>query len=349
MENRRPDEVTRPGTTGRYMSRSVVFGVVVLLSSVVAVTITLSDRWDMWSEMAGAEDGGWRVRPLWLSGAVTCEVLVVLAGAAIWTAVFRSSGGRIDTAEAVSVWLGAQLARYLPGKVWQVTGLVSYLRAHGESGALALTVALSLQGITLATGTGVALIVLGPGVFEAVGPWAAVVAGVTIAAALTPPLLRLFMRLGRRLLREPAEIGLPTLRGSVLAGASCARLVLWLLQGIGFWLLLEGMIAENSLGPIAAMGVFAAAYITGYLVVLAPAGIVVREAAIASLVSIVGGIPLGPAATLAVAARLWSTLAELVAFGIATLGALSVRRSRNLEARRRAPEPLDAASTHGSD
>lgn len=350
MRNRRGADEIEARDKRWVAPRVVVWAGALLLASVVAVVIALSDRWDMWSEVAGMAAGGWRVRPFWLGAAVVCEVLVVLAGAVIWAATFRSCGGRLDTAEAVAVWLGAQLARYLPGKVWQVTGLVGYVRARGDSGALALTVSLALQGITLATGIGAGLIVLGPGVFEIVGPWAAVAGGIAIATALMPPVLRVLLRLGRRLLREPAEAGLSMLRGPVLVRAACARLVLWLLQGIGFWLLLEGMIVGNSLGPVATMGVFAAAYVTGYLVVLAPAGIVVREAAIASLLGIVGGIPLGPAATLAVAARLCSTLAELAAFGLATVAGLRIRRPREVEARRGGAAPPDAeVPTHGSD
>ncbi len=224
------------------------------------------------------------------------------------------------------MWLGTQLARYLPGRIWQATGLVAYVRARGDSGVVALTVALVLQAGTLATGVGIGAAVLGTDVFGAIGQWSAVFGVLVIGAALTPPVLRTMIRLGRRLLRELPASEPPAVRGGVLLRATLARLVLWAPHGLGFWLLLEGMLVSNPLGPLDAIGVFAAAYVAGYLVILAPAGMVVREAAMASLLGVAAGFPVGPAAALALAARLWSTLAEVLGFAIAALIGLGARR-----------------------
>lgn len=297
-----------------------------LVAALVAVAVALSGRWDAWAAVAGAEGVGWRLRPWWLLGAVICEVLAILAGAALWASVFRACGACIGVREGVSVWLGTQLARYLPGKIWQATGLVAYVRARGDSGVVALTVGLVLQAGTVATGVGIAAAVLGPRSFGAIGPWSAIIGALAIAAALSPPVLRATIRLGRRLLKESPDSEPPAVQGRVLLQATLGCLVLWLPQGLGFWLLLEGMLASNPLGPIEALGVFAAAYVAGYLVILAPAGMVVREAAMASLLGLAAGLPIGPAAALALAARLWSTVSEVVAFGIATAVSLSARR-----------------------
>lgn len=287
----------------------------------------MSGRWDAWAAVAGAEGVGWRLRPLWLVGAVACGVLAVLADAALWASVFRVCGARMGVREGISVWLGTQLARYLPGRIWQVTGLVAYVRVRGDSGAVALTVALVLQAGTLATGVGIGVAVLGPGVFGAIGPWPAVFGVLAIGAALAPPVLRAMIRLGRRLLREPPGSEPPAVEGRLLVRATLARLALWLPHGLGFWLLLEGMLASNPLGPLDAIAVFAAAYVVGYLVILAPAGMVVREAAMASLLGVAGGLPVGPAVALALAARLWSTLAEVLGFAVsAVIGITGPRR-----------------------
>lgn len=298
-----------------------------LLAALAAVAIALSGRWDAWAAVAGAEGVGWRLRPLWLLGAVACEVLALLAGAALWVSVFRACGARIGVREGVSVWLGTQLARYLPGRIWQATGLVAYVRARGDSGVVALTVGLILQAGTLATGIGIAAAVLGPGVFGAIGPWSALFGAVVIGAALAPPVLRGMIRWGRRLLREAPDAEAPAIGGGILLRATLVRLALWLPQGLGFWLLLEGMLASNPLGPIDALGVFTAAYVAGYLVILAPAGMIVREAAMTSLLGFAAGLPIGPAVALALAARLWSTASEVVAFGTAAAVGLWARRT----------------------
>ena len=311
---------------GRPRPAVVVGAFLFLVAALVAVAVALSGRWDAWAAVAGAEGVGWRLRTPWLAGAVVCEVLALLAGAVLWASVFRACGARMGVREGVSVWLGSQLARYLPGRIWQATGLVTYVRARAESGVVALTVALVLQAGTLATGAGIGVAVLGPGVFGAIGPWSAVFGVLVIAAALAPPVLRAVIRLGRRLLREPPDAEPPVLRGGILLRATLARLVLWVPHGLGFWLLLEGMLASNPLGPLDAIAVFATAYVAGYLVILAPAGMVVREAAMASLLGVTAGLPIGPAAALALAARLWSTVAEILGFAIAALIGLGARR-----------------------
>ncbi len=311
---------------GRSRPVVVIGAALFLVAALVAVGVALSGRWDAWAAVAGAEGVGWRLRAPWLVGAVACEVLALLAGAALWAAVFRACGARMGVREGVSVWLGSQLARYLPGRIWQATGLVAYVRARGDSGVVALTVGLVLQAGTLATGAGLGAAVLGTSAFGAIGPWSAVLGVLAIAIALWPPVLRAMIRLGRRLLREPPDSEPPAMQGGLLLRATLARLVLWVPHGLGFWLLLEGMLVSNPLGPIEAIGVFAAAYVAGYLVILAPAGMVVREAAMASLLGVAAGLPIGPAAALALAARLWSTVGELFGFAIAALIGLGARQ-----------------------
>ena len=105
-----------------------------LLVALAAVASALSGSWGAWLEMAGSEGAKWRVRPLWLTGAVASGTAALWISGATWGSMFRATGGRTRLPEAAAVWLGSNLGRYLPGKIWQVTGLVGYVRAHGDSG-----------------------------------------------------------------------------------------------------------------------------------------------------------------------------------------------------------------------
>ena len=313
-----PDRNQSGDTSVRPPARIVAFAsIAFLVLALAAVILALSGNWGAWSEMAGAGVVDWRVRPLWLVLAVVSGATALWLSGAIWGLLFRSSGSRTGMPEASAVWLGSNLGRYLPGKVWQMAGLVGYVRARGDSGSGALATALLFQAVMLVTGSGIGLVMLGARVFEGVGPWAIVAGGIAVAAALTPRLLQRIVRTGHRLLREPGEPGHVSLGGSLLIRVVVGSLVVWSLHGLGFWALLEGLVEENSVGPLMATGVFAASYIVGYLAVIAPGGIIVREGAMASLLSVAGSIALGPAAALALAARLWATAAELAAFGLA--------------------------------
>ena len=61
---------------------------------------------------------------------------------------------------------------------------------------------------------------------------------------------------------------------------------MWLLLGVHAWILLRQIVPGSSISWPLATGVFALAWLVGFLVVLAPAGAGVREVAILSLIHI---------------------------------------------------------------
>lgn len=302
-------------TRGR---RWVALGTAVfLLAALAAVGLALSGSWAAWEDLQASGLSRWRVRPLWLATAVACEVAALCASGVVWAWIFRAAGGRAGVPEAAAAWLGSNLGRYIPGKIWQVTGLVAYVRARGDSGATAFATLIAFQAAILVTGVALALAALGAEAFSGVGRWPLAAGGIVLAAALTPPVLRFVVRLGRRLLRETAERGDVEPDGGTLWRAVAGSLLIWPLHGLGFLALLEGLVLDNTIGFAAALGIFTGSYVAGYLALVAPGGLVVREGAIVGLLTAATAIPAAPAAALALAARLWTTAAELVSFGLA--------------------------------
>ena len=292
---------------------------VFLLAALAAVGLALAGSWAVWDDLRASGLSGWRVRPLWLAAAVGCEVAALCASGVVWAWLFRTAGGRAGVPDAAAAWLGSNLGRYIPGKIWQVTGLVAYVRGRGDSGATAFATLIAFQAAILATGAALALAVLGTRAFEGLGGWPLIAGGLALAATLTPPVLRFVIRLGRRVLRETAEGGDAEPDGKMLCRAVVGSLLIWPLHGLGFLALLEGLVLENPVGFAAALGVFAGSYVVGYLALVAPGGLIVREGAIVGLLAAATAIPAGPAAALALAARLWTTTAELLSFSLICL------------------------------
>ena len=286
-----------------------------LLVSLLAVALALSRTWAAWPGVAEPTRANWQVNPFWLICGIFSSAVALWVSGSLWGGLFRSAGGRIGIPEAAAAWLGSNLGRYVPGKIWQVTGLVGYMRSRGDSGAGALATLLVFQSVMLATGAGLGFATLGVRAFDGFGRWPMVLGVVGIVVALAPPTLRLVVRLGRRLLQEPADPGPVSLGGKVLVRTAVGGLTVWLLHGLGFWALIQGLVAENPVDPIVACGVFSTAYVIGYIAIIAPGGMIVREGAIVSLLTVVASISFGPAAALALASRLWATAAELAAFG----------------------------------
>jgi uncharacterized membrane protein YbhN (UPF0104 family) len=83
---------------------------------------------------------------------------------------------------------------------------------------------------------------------------------------------------------------------------------IWLLYTGAFWLFVTGL--GFSVPALSTASAFAAAYVLGYVMVFAPAGLGVREGFLVALLSPQMGA--ASAGAVALIARLWMTLVEVV-------------------------------------
>lgn len=213
--------------------------------------------------------------------------------------------------------LSANLGRYLPGKVWQVAGLAVLSRREGIPVSLAVTAGVLGQAFHLVGAAVVGAAALGT--LDGVGWGAWVGLGtlpVFVAATAIPSLLRGAFRLIFRMARlDPAEAPAP----DRLFGPRWVLLhtLIWCGYGVAFAVLVRGLGLEGGIFPLAAA--FSAAYLLGYLAIFAPAGIGVREGVLIALLR----PSLGAAAVgVAVLARVWMTLVELLPAGFFALWAI---------------------------
>jgi uncharacterized membrane protein YbhN (UPF0104 family) len=102
--------------------------------------------------------------------------------------------------------------------------------------------------------------------------------------------------------------------------------IVWALQGLAFWVLTWGMGYRLTL--VEGVPAYGAAYVAGYIALFAPAGIGVRESL---LVVFLGPILGAGAAVVAVTARLWTTLVELIPAIVFATGYLGRSRKEKEE------------------
>lgn len=299
----------------------VVLFLAVALGFVAAV---LLDRWDQLQALRSQVGGfGWRLTPGWLAAALVLATINLFWMGAVWVFLYRAGGGGLGYPRGMRVWLATNLGRYIPGKVWQLSGLAVHLRQTGESGALALGSALAFQVVTLLTGlaAGVGIVGARPGVLPVLPGGPALtfaLVAVLLLLLLHPAVVGKGMRLTARLLREEMPAAEPP-DGRALAAAAVAMLGAWGIYGLGLWCLLRGVTGGHVAGPAVLTGVFAASYVAGYLVLVAPGGLVVREGAMAGLLVAVAPVGGAVAAALALLARVWVTLSELLGLGLSML------------------------------
>ena len=271
-----------------------------------------------------------RTQPLVLElrpGYLLASVLLVWAMYALliwaWRFMLESWGQELNGWTAARIWTVSNLGKYLPGKVWAIAGMALMAQQAGVAAWAATGSAVVLQ--VLAIGTGAALVGLtGAVALEAAHPGARLALGALVVASavgvglvLWPPVVRRLLRMAR----VPAEAVMAPKPEGVIAGI-VVNAVAWIGYGTSLWLLARGILPATQLGLLRAIAVFTASYLAGFLALLAPGGLGVRE----GLFILTLQQPLGIAAAtaLALASRLLLTITE---FGAAAPFLLLSRRS----------------------
>jgi glycosyltransferase 2 family protein len=242
--------------------------------------------------------------------------------AGLWGRMVGELGGRAPgPVDALRIVLTANLGRYLPGKVWQMAGLAVLSHRAGIPASLGAAAGVLGQLFHLAGAAVVGAAVLGarggwgPGEVTVLAALGVLVILASVPGVLAPALGLAFRMAGVDSSRIPRPDPLFGPRWILL------HALVWAGYGASFWLLLAGLGLESRVLPMAAA--FSAAYLLGYLAIFAPAGIGVREGVLIALIRpSVGAGAVG----VAVLARAWMTVVELVPAGALALWEIFRRR-----------------------
>ncbi|TCV95744.1 hypothetical protein EC912_10288 [Luteibacter rhizovicinus] len=262
----------------------------------------------------------WSATNVWVAIASVLLALgaIGLAGG-VWQVLLRDQGIRRPLARVQSLYMVAQFGKYLPGNVGQFVGRVLLAKTEG----IAVPVTMMTMATEVLWGIGTALGISSLSMLLFVGhrvatlpPWLdAAGLGVCFVVLLTAPwigillLKRMFPRLMLRALGD-AEMTPPGWRAALqvtllsVLSYLCMGLVLQLQSHYWFGA------AEAPLLEVG--GFFALAWLAGYVLPGAPAGIGVRESVMLLLFSPLFGE--ATALALGVTLRLATTLADALAF-----------------------------------
>ncbi len=255
----------------------------------------------------------------------------------IWVQLLREVREHVPYLPAFRVFMISEVARYVPGKIWQYVSRVYLARKYMIPPALTLTTALvellmvmvAAGGITLATAARIL-----PAIQQEYRSLF-VLALLAAVALVHPKSLKLWSRLLAKFLRQewvPFDV-----RYSHLVSILAASLVTWLLSGFGFALFVEALTRGTEGRVVQLISINAASWLIGLLAVMVPAGVGVREGVMTLLLSSV--LPHPTAAIIAIASRLWVTLIEVLLLGVARLFIPGPESEREPEEKERsAPE-----------
>jgi uncharacterized membrane protein YbhN (UPF0104 family) len=245
--------------------------------------------------------------PLLISAFSVMFVWMVVYGLT-WKVLLKGLNERISLFNSVSVLAVSQIGKYIPGKLWFTFGRMYLAKKHGVSEAktavsTAMELALSLLAAVILFGLAVALI-----------PRGTVPSRVYLAFMLVPfcivvvypPILNRFTGFILRRLHQPVfEVRMTFLRLLATLGLF---VLMWIIQGSGCYLLIRSFYPlDLSRLPMVA-GAFALSWILGFIVLISPAGLGVRESIFTFALRLV--MPEPVAIIAALLSRVWITVSE---------------------------------------
>jgi uncharacterized membrane protein YbhN (UPF0104 family) len=252
---------------------------------------------------------GWQ----WI-GAAT--IVVLLSFALLiegWRRVMGAWDSHLPFGQAARIWFLSSLGKYVPGNIWSLTAMGVMARGRGISALAAAGSSIIMQAVSLVTGAAIVMItgaqLLGQPVL--VGISVLVLIGILLSAPRFLPPLTVWI--GSLIGKDVAP---PSVPATSIWTAAIASALSWLLYGFAFQLFVHGLLGAAP-GEISRyIAVYTAAYILGFISPIAPAGLGVREFTLAAFMTQLGLANEADAALVAIAARLWLTIIELVPSGL---------------------------------
>lgn len=243
---------------------------------------------DGWTELTGRDTGQWEWRPGWLVLAGGIYLLGLMPFGLFWRRVLRDLGQDARLGETLRAYYIGHLGKYVPGKAAAVILRTGLIRSHRVDTAVA-AVSVFFETLTMmAVGGFVAAAYLAL-FFRQEILWSCGAAALMVISLTPtiPPVFRRLVRLARVGRSDPAtaekldNLGYKTLLAGWLFG-----IIGWVMLGLSYWATLKAMSVEG-VDPIRHLPCYMAgvalAVVAGFLLLILPGGVGVREAFLAKV------------------------------------------------------------------
>lgn len=291
----------------RVVVRTIAFaGVVLVLGSFASLAASL---------LPWLRTVDWRALSLdwrYVAAAVGVFTLCPILRGVMWWCLLSGFGSETALMTCLYIQARANLVKYVPGGIWEMAGKTFLSRRSGPAGITAGVAAAVDLGCVLATGVIVAL---------ALVPWAHPEAKLPAAArGLTMAFLAAGLYAAPRALNHIASKSsihgflrdMGRMHPTWWHLSILVMLAHWITAGLGISLLVTAYEVSQPVDLLFATYSLALSATIGLVVVIAPAGIGVREAMMTRILE--QRLPLGPASFVAILSRVGLVAGELVAF-----------------------------------
>lgn len=227
-----------------------------------------------------------------------------------WKYLLRALGANLKISKAMRIWFISNLGRYIPGKVWQISGLIVMSNKEGITKKVSSISVIYSQIVAN-------LIGLSLGIFlfvkdEEKTTHTLMFVGVLIALAILPFIINKLAILALSILKKPKET-FEVSYGKFIIYVFM-QLVNWIVMGTAFILFINIFTELSIFDNPTALFILPISWTLGLLAIFAPGGIGVREGIMTMYLSMF--INPGLAAVIPWIYRIWLTVFELLLAGI---------------------------------
>jgi uncharacterized membrane protein YbhN (UPF0104 family) len=268
----------------------------------------------------------WQINnPLLLVLSLGCALISLMNFALAWRSVVRGFGVSLSIPAAFKISYLSNLGRYVPGKIWQLFGIIYVARQYGLSPEKAtasfiisqlfmtvsafLILAISAQLEPAIIVDQIAVMGEGTSLLFTSG-----MIVISLFVVIWPnKILIVFNWLLRRFSRPELTFAMDKKVAPLMFLGYCFA---WIFYGLAFWIFIKSIVLETDMGLVSSLGIFAGSYQIGYLAIFAPGGLGPREWVMGQM--LMPFLP-GVAPMIAILSRIWMTVVEILASAISLL------------------------------
>ncbi|MDO8740488.1 MAG: lysylphosphatidylglycerol synthase domain-containing protein [Candidatus Woesearchaeota archaeon] len=231
-----------------------------------------------------------------------------------WKMIMNLLKAKLDFKSSIRIWFLSQLGRYVPGRIWYLLGRM-YLCEKKKISKYTTFVSLMLELAMHVLSASFTALIFVPAMIEDGGLMKFLPVFLTIPVGLIlihPKIFNFFVNIGLKIFRKKTvEL---KIKYSSLLGLLAFYMFSWVVNGMGFYLLIKSFYATPLSLILPLTGAFAVSWIIGFLSLITPSGLGIREGILTFLLGFYFPLPI--AIIISLVSRLWIIFGELVGAGV---------------------------------
>lgn len=247
----------------------------------------------------------------WLIGSLLVFQVWFLMRFAAWEVIVRRHGSEAQRHQTLRSWTLSELARYVPGNIWSFAAKYRSSVSGGTTKTAAVQ-ALVIEALAQIAGATMVAALF----YNAAQFWWVAVGVVLIFPTAVPIVISVLARWKRW--QEIPKIGITVSLGLLLWYGA-----LWAVFGVATAMIYRSFPEAPQMNMVWLIGSNVAAWLIGYLSIVTPMGLGVREVAFVRLTADV--LPSALASLVSLVTRVWFVVSELLFLGLVVIW-YSIRR-----------------------